>query len=110
MRPWYALATYEDPKPYRRRFAVVLLLASLTGGCGYVLKGAGEYPGYVECRGKGSVTGVGQTSLSAGLGGAGQNSFTLTVDCGDGLIYQQGKEPPASAGSVVPPSLPPKTP
>jgi len=90
--------------------ALAVGMAFLLSGCGYVLKGAGEYPGYVECRGKGSVTGVGQTSLSAGLGGAGQNSFTLTVDCGDGLIYQQGKEPPATAGSVVPPSLPPKTP
>jgi len=89
----------------RLALSVVLLLVS---GCGYILKGAGEYPGYVECRGKGSVTGVGQTSLVAGMGGAGQNSFTLTVDCGDGLIYQQGKEPPATAGSVVPPSLPPK--
>ena len=93
------------------RFVVgigVLLDVLVTPGCGYVLKGAGEYPGYVECRGKGSVTGVGQTSLSAGIGGAGQNSFTLTVDCGDGLIYQQGKEPPATVGTVVPPSLPPK--
>src|SRR2546427_443288 len=89
-----------------RRSLSVLIVAPSLFGCGYVLKGAGEYPGYVECRGKGSVTGVGQTSLSAGLGGAGQNSFTLTVDCGDGLIYQQGKEPPATVGTVVPPSPP----
>src|SRR5438128_11386838 len=91
-----------------RRSLSVVLLIPVCAGCGYVLKGAGEYPGYVECRGKGSVTGVGQTSLSAGIGGAGQHSFTRTVDCGGGLIYQQAKERPASAGSVVPPSLPPK--
>jgi len=89
----------------RVAFGVVLLLLS---GCGYALKGAAEYPSYIKCKGKGTISGAGQTSLIAGLGGAGQNTFHLTLDCGEGITWQQGKEPPAEPPVV--PSLPPAPP
>ena len=81
----------------KKAMLIPLVLIPMLGGCGYMLKGAGEYPGYIECKGKGSITGTGQTSLSAGVGGAGQNTFTLVVDCGDGVVFQQGATPPTSA-------------
>ena len=64
-----------------------LALGLLVAGCAT----AGQYPGYVKCKGKGTITGSG--ALTAGLGGS--NTFNLTVDCGDGLEFSQGKPDPA---------------
>lgn len=75
----------------------VLILSGSITGCGALLTRdlgyAGAHPGYLECKGKGTVTGQGQQSVAAGYGGAGLNGFTLTVDCGEGMSFRQGPLP-----------------
>jgi hypothetical protein len=75
----------------------IILAVSLLAlaGCAHAVGYAGAHPGYIKCKGKGMITGTGQQGISAGLGGTGQNSFTLMVDCGDGLEYSQGVPAPA---------------
>lgn len=75
----------------------MLLLALLAGGCTRALGYAGMHPGYVKCQGKGTLTGSGQSSLTMIGGGAGQNTFTLIADCGDGFTLEQGAVPAPAA-------------
>ncbi len=49
------------------RVALALLLLALAG-CTQAVGYAGSHPGYIKCAGKGSITGTGQTSLTAGVG------------------------------------------
>ena len=67
------------------------LIILLAGGCTKTLGYAGQYPGYIECKGKGAITGTGTLAVGAGLGAAGTNNFSLQADCGDGFRFQQGK-------------------
>lgn len=73
---------------------VMLAVALLSiAGCGLLARDlgyAGSHPGYVQCKGKGSVTGTGTIALGAGMGGASTNSFTLQADCGEGFTFSQG--------------------
>ena len=75
-----------------RRAALIASLM-LLAGCAHVLGYAGNHPGYVECKGKGVITGTGSLSIGAGAGGAGTNTFTLQADCGDGFTLHQGPAP-----------------
>lgn len=63
----------------------VLALALLLAGCSTIAGPIGEYQGTFSCKGKGTITGTGQQSLTVVGGGAGQNTFSLVVDCGEGL-------------------------
>lgn len=78
-----------------RLATLVLLGAGLMGltGCARTLGYAGDHPGFIECKGKGAITGTGTIALGAGVGGAGTNSFTIQADCGDGFRFQQGLAP-----------------
>lgn len=67
----------------RRILALILLLAF--SGCSSIAGPIGEYSGTFSCKGKGTITGTGQQSLTVVGGGAGQNTFSLVVDCGEGL-------------------------
>ena len=78
-----------------RRLWVGLLLLGLSG-CAHALGYAGAHPGYVECKGKGNITGSGSVSIGAGVGGGGVNTFTIQADCGDGFSLRQGSMPPAA--------------
>lgn len=75
-----------------RTLALILCLVAL-GGCAHALGYAGAHPAYIECKGKGTITGTGSASLGAGIGGAGMNQFSIQADCGDGFSLRQG--PPA---------------
>jgi hypothetical protein len=67
-------------------FFLIPFLCSCARTVGY----AGAHPGYVKCKGKGSITGTGFGNVSAGIGGGEQNSFTIQADCGDGFEFSQG--------------------
>lgn len=71
-----------------------MLLALGLGGCAI----GHAAPGYVKCKGKGVITGNGAGSMAAIYGAGGLNAFTLSMDCGDGLEFEQGKvlTPPAA--------------
>ena len=70
------------------------LLALALGGCGHALGYAGKNPGYVKCKGKGTISGQGGAMAGAGLGGGGMNAFSLVADCGEGFIFEQGAPAP----------------
>jgi len=74
----------------RKIVVLALLVAAGTAGCAHSLGYAGAHPGYVRCKGKGSITGTGSAYLGAGIGGTGQNQFSLILDCGEGLELDQG--------------------
>lgn len=78
-------------------FLVFLSLAGCTRSLGY----AGVHPGYIECKGKGVITGTGVMSAVAGVGGVGANSFTLQADCGEGFRLQQGAPPVDSQNQPI---------
>ena len=76
------------------RRSLLLLFLVLLSGCAHALGYAGAHPGYVECKGKGNITGTGSISVGAGLGGAGINTFTIQADCGEGFSLRQGAAAP----------------
>lgn len=76
------------------RYGRLLLLLLALSGCAQALGYAGTHPGYVECKGKGTITGTGSASLGAGIGGAGMNQFSIQADCGDGFSLRQGPTAP----------------
>ena len=80
----------EGAVPFIKVAAMVLLVVSLAS-CAHSLGYAGSHPGYVKCKGKGSITGTGFGQVSAGIGGGEQNSFTIQADCGDGFEFSQGQ-------------------
>ena len=68
----------------------LILAACSLAGCGSTLGYAGSHPGYVQCKGKGTISGQGAAMAGAGIGGGGLNSFSVTGDCGDGFSFSQG--------------------
>ena len=72
------------------KMRVIMLVSLLSAGC---LSSAGTHPGYIKCKGKGVVMGAGQQSVTVIGGGAGQNTFSLSLDCGEGLEFEQGPLP-----------------
>ena len=58
----------------------LVLVAILISSVGCMM--GGQYPGYVLCKGAGTIE------------GSGIAPFRLTVSCPDGLEFQQGKEGP----------------
>lgn len=64
------------------RLSICLLLLA---GCSTLAGPSGEYHGSFKCKGKGVITGTGHAGMAVMLGGGGQNAFTLTFDCGEGL-------------------------
>ena len=77
----------------------ISILILMLGGCAHTLGYAGSHPGYIQCKGKGSITGTGTGYLGAGIGGTEMNSFTLSYDCAEGFTFSQG--------SGLPPVVPP---
>ena len=75
------------------RFIALTLWIVFLGGCAHIVGYAGQHPGFVRCKGKGQLSGTGAAYLGAGIGGGGQNSFTLLADCGEGFELEQGKAP-----------------
>lgn len=79
------------------RLVSLVCAALLLGGCALGAGYAGSHPGYIKCKGKGTITGTGQQSMTVIGGGAGQNSFSIQADCGDGFEYDQGEKLPVPA-------------
>ena len=72
-----------------RGLSVVLIGLALSG-CAL---GAAA-PGYVKCKGRGVITFSGGMGGGLLYGGGGINAGTLSVDCGEGLEFEQGKPRP----------------
>lgn len=72
-----------------RRLAFLALFA--LPACSHALGYAGSHPGEVSCKGKGTVTGMGNGVAGAGIMGSEVNSFSISFDCGpDGAYLKQG--------------------
>ena len=70
---------------------IVIFLVLFLNGCAI----GHAAPGYVKCKGKGVITGNGSGMMGAIYGAGGLNAFTLSMDCGEGLEFEQGKVPDA---------------
>ena len=72
-----------NPRP----LLLLVLACLLAGGCAVLP------PMYIECSGKGAITGTGALQMGAVYGGGGVNTGTLQADCGDGFRYYRGPAP-----------------
>lgn len=69
---------------------IVVSVLMVLSGC-TIAGPVGEYQGSFSCKGKGTISGTGQQSLTVIGGGAGQNTFSLMVDCGEGLTISRDR-------------------
>jgi hypothetical protein len=71
------------------RYIVAALLTGALVALSVALAGCGQSrppPSLIECHGKGTITGTGTASVDM-LGG-GSNAFSVTVDCGEGVLFR----------------------
>lgn len=86
------------------RGAGPLLALCMLSACASVAK---VPPYFIECKGKGVISGTGHGSAGMGLAGSEVNAFNLSADCGDGFSFQKtdGAPPAKPASSQAPAGL-----
>src|SRR5712664_3431221 len=86
-----------DPAKPSTMTPAILKTWLLVGAVAFSLAGCAVghvAPGYVKCKGKGVITGSGSIGGGMLYGGGGLNAYTLSVDCGEGLEFEQGRPAP----------------